>query len=132
MNFLYIGESLGIAVVQIVVGVALALFSITLSLNLLDKLTSNLYQIAELKKGNTAVGIYVAGILVAVASVIGQGAAGIARAFLGGKWAIADLVGGLIQLFIGLPLAIFSITLAQREIYRFFAHRMSGKWKRSI
>ncbi|MQL56101.1 hypothetical protein [Acidianus ambivalens] len=46
---------------------------------------------------------------------------------MGGKCAIADLVGGLIQLFIGLPLAIFSITLAQREIYRFFAHKMSGK-----
>jgi hypothetical protein len=45
MNFLYIGESLGIAVVQIVVGVASALFSITLSLNLLDKLTSTLIRL---------------------------------------------------------------------------------------
>jgi hypothetical protein len=26
-----------------------------------------------------------------------------------------------------LPLAIFSITLAQREIYRFFAHKISEK-----
>jgi len=67
---------------------------------------------AELRKGNVAVGVYIAGILIAVSSVIGQGASGIARFFLGGKGALEALVAGLIQLFIGLPLAIFAITLA--------------------
>jgi hypothetical protein len=33
----------------------------------------------------------------------------------------------LIQLFIGLPLAIFAITLAQNAVYRFMVARLAGK-----
>jgi len=104
--------SVVVAILQIAVSVGLALFSVTLSLNLLNRLTRGLDEMAELRKGNVAVGVYIAGILIAVSSVIGQGASGIARSFLGGKGAIEVLVAGLIQLFIGLSLAIFAITLA--------------------
>jgi len=119
--------SIALAVVQIAVGVGFALFSVTLSLNLLNRLTRGLDEIAELRRGNIAVGVYIAGILVAVANVIGQGSSGIARAFLGGRGWLESLVGGLVQLFIGLPLAIFAITLAQNAIYRFMIARLAGR-----
>lgn len=119
--------SIALAVVQIAVGVGFALFSVTLSLNLLNRLTRGLDEIEELRRGNIAVGVYIAGILVAVANVIGQGSSGIARAFLGGRGWLESLVGGLVQLFIGLPLAIFAITLAQNAIYRFMITRLAGK-----
>ncbi|MDT7895073.1 MAG: hypothetical protein RQ855_02620 [Desulfurococcales archaeon] len=119
--------SVVVAILQIAVGVGLALFSVTLSLNLLNRLTRGLDEMAELRKGNVAVGVYIAGILIAVSSVIGQGASGIARSFLGGKGALEALIAGLIQLFIGLPLAIFSITLAQNAVYRFMVARLAGK-----
>ncbi|HWQ16588.1 MAG TPA: DUF350 domain-containing protein [Sulfolobales archaeon] len=109
------------------VGVGLALFSVTLALNILNRLTKGLDELEELRKGNTAVGIYIAGILIAVANVIGQGAAGIARAFLGGAGWLEALIGGFVQLFIGLPLAIFAITLAQNTIYSFMVRRLAGK-----
>ncbi len=44
----------------------------TIALNLLNRLTKGLDELSELRKGNTAVGVYIAGILVAVANVIGQ------------------------------------------------------------
>lgn len=118
--------SIILAIIQIAVGIGLALFSITISLNLLDRLTKGLDELNELRKGNLAVGVYIAGILIAVANVIGQGAAGIARAFLGSAGWLEALVGGVVQLFIGLPLAIFAITLAQNTIYKFLL-RLSSK-----
>jgi len=84
-----------VAVLQIAVGVGLALFSVTISLNMLNRLAKGLDEVAELRRGNIAVGVYIAGILVAVSSVIDQGGSGIARSFLGGRGAIEALVGGL-------------------------------------
>jgi len=78
-------ENIIIAILEIVVGVVFALLSITLSLNLLDRLNRELDIVMEIKEGNLATAVYVAGILIAVANVIGQAAAGISRAVLGGQ-----------------------------------------------
>ncbi len=77
-----------------------------------------------------AVGIYIAGISIVVSSVIGQDASGIARSFLGGKGALKTLVA-VIKLFIGLPLAIFVITMVARLAGKFRAPSIAEKLSRA-
>ncbi|MEM3545486.1 MAG: DUF350 domain-containing protein [Nitrososphaerota archaeon] len=109
---------IGIGILQLILGVALALFSITIALNVLDRTTKGLNEFEELRKKNLAVAVYIAGVLIAVGNVVGQAVSGISKAVVPGGFNIAALVGGLIQLFIGLPLAIAIIVWAQSRVYR--------------
>ncbi|MDJ0273987.1 MAG: DUF350 domain-containing protein [Nitrososphaerota archaeon] len=106
-----------IAVVQLILAVALALFSITLALNVLDRTTKGINEFEELRNKNLAVGVYIAGILIAVANVIGQAVSGISKSVVPGQFNAAALIGGLIQLFIGLPLALVLVVWAQNRVY---------------
>ena len=106
-----------IAVIQLIFGVALALFSITVAINILNRITKEINEFEELRKKNIAVGVYLAGILVAVGNVIGQAVSGVSKSVVPGAFNLSALIGGLIQLFIGLPLAIVVITWAQNRVY---------------
>jgi uncharacterized membrane protein YjfL (UPF0719 family) len=106
-----------LAVIQLILAVALALFSVTIAINILDRTTREINEFEELQKRNVAVGVYIAGILIAVGNVIGQAVSGISKAVIPGGFNIGALIGGLVQLFIGLPLAIVLIVWAQRRVY---------------
>lgn len=106
-----------VAVLQLILAVALALFSITIALNILDRTTKTINEFEELKNRNVAVGVYIAGILIAVGNVVGQAVSGISKAVIPGAFNIGAIIGGLVQLFIGLPLAIVLIVWAQRRVY---------------
>jgi len=108
---------LAIAVLQLVLAVALSLFAITLALNVLDRTTKGINEFEELKNKNLAVGIYIAGILVAVGNVIGQAVSGISKSVMPGGFNLGALIGGLVQLFIGLPLALVIVVWAQNRVY---------------
>jgi uncharacterized membrane protein YjfL (UPF0719 family) len=69
-----------IAIIQLVLGVLLAIGSIYLALNILDKFTKELKEFEELKKGNVAVALEVAGVIIAVALIIQSGVVGITAA----------------------------------------------------
>jgi len=69
-----------VAIIQLVLGVLLAIASIYLALNLLDKFTKELKEFEELKKGNVAVALEFAGVIIAVALIIQSGVAGITAA----------------------------------------------------
>jgi len=51
----------------------LALLMIYVSLTLLDKLTRDIDEIAELKRGNIGIAILIAGVIIAVAAIVGVG-----------------------------------------------------------
>ncbi|MEM3409764.1 MAG: DUF350 domain-containing protein, partial [Nitrososphaerota archaeon] len=51
---------IGIGILQLILGVALALFSITIALNVLDRTTKGLNEFEELRKKNLAVAVYIA------------------------------------------------------------------------
>jgi uncharacterized membrane protein YjfL (UPF0719 family) len=106
-----------IAIIQLIFGVALALFSITVAINILNRVTKEINEFEELRKKNLAVGVYVAGILIAVGNVVGQAVSGVSKAVVPGAFNVSALIGGLVQLFIGLPLAIVVITWAQNRVY---------------
>jgi uncharacterized membrane protein YjfL (UPF0719 family) len=60
-----------INVVKLLFGLFLAILTIFISLNLLDALTRKIDETRELKKGNIAIAILIAGVLIAVSIVVG-------------------------------------------------------------
>ena len=54
-----------------------AIVAIYLALNILDKLTKGIDEFEELKKGNIAVALEMAGVIIAVAIIIQSGVLGI-------------------------------------------------------
>jgi uncharacterized membrane protein YjfL (UPF0719 family) len=70
------------AVVQLILGVVLAIGAIYLALNILEKLTKGIKMFEELRKGNVAVALEMAGVIVAVAVIIQSGVIGITTALI--------------------------------------------------
>ena len=74
--------AIGVACVQLILGILLAIGAIYLALNVLDKLTKGVEEFAELKKGNVAVALEMAGVIIAVALIIQSGIGGITTALI--------------------------------------------------
>ena len=80
-------SSVGIAIIvisilQLVLGIVLAIVAIYLALNILDKLTKGIDEFEELKKGNVAVALEMAGVIITVAIIIQSGVMGITAALI--------------------------------------------------
>ncbi|MDD3136809.1 MAG: DUF350 domain-containing protein, partial [Methanoregula sp.] len=73
---------IGVAFVQLILGIVLAIAAIYLALNILDKLTKGVEEFEELKKGNVAVALEMAGVIIAVAVIIQSGVIGITAALI--------------------------------------------------
>jgi len=71
-----------IAVLQLFLGIVLAVSSIYLALYILDRLTKGVEEFEELKKGNVAVALEMAGVIIAVAVIIQTGVIGITTSIL--------------------------------------------------
>jgi len=74
--------AIGLSFAQLILGIALAVGAIYLALNILDKLTKGVEEFEELKKGNVAVALEMAGVIIAVAVIIQSGVLGITAALL--------------------------------------------------
>ena len=74
--------SLLAAFIQLILGILLAVATIYLALNILDRLTKGIDEFEELKKGNVAVALMMAGVIVATAVIIQSGVAGITSALV--------------------------------------------------
>ena len=117
-----VGGSLGgllLGVIQLVVGLSLAAFSITKGLQLLSKLLGGLDIWAEVKNKNTAVALLAAGVVVAYTRVIagGIGAMSDSLATLGTGSVYSGVIGlvsGVINLFVAIAVASFAITVVFR------------------
>jgi uncharacterized membrane protein YjfL (UPF0719 family) len=74
--------AIGIALLQLIIGIALAIGAIYLALYILDKLTKGIEEFEEIRKGNVAVALEMAGIIIAVAVIIQSGVIGITTAII--------------------------------------------------
>ena len=70
------------SIVQLLLGIVLAIGAIYLALNILDKLTKGIDEFEELKKGNVAVALEMGSVIITVAIIIQSGVAGITRALI--------------------------------------------------
>jgi uncharacterized membrane protein YjfL (UPF0719 family) len=71
-----------VSILQLLLGIVLAIVAIYLALNILDKLTKGIDEFAELKKGNVAVALEMAGVIITVAIIIQSGVMGITAALI--------------------------------------------------
>ena len=71
-----------VSIIQLILGIVLAIAAIYLALNILDKLTKGIDEFAELKKGNVAVALEMAGVIITVAIIIQSGVMGITAALI--------------------------------------------------
>ena len=71
-----------ISIIQLILGIVLAIAAIYLALNILDKLTKGIEEFEELKKGNVAVALEMAGVIITTAVIIQSGVAGITAALI--------------------------------------------------
>lgn len=74
--------AVGVALVQLILGIILAIAAIYLALNILDKLTKGVEEFEEIKKGNVAVALEMAGVIIATAVIIQSGVIGITNALI--------------------------------------------------
>lgn len=68
------------SIVQLVFGIILAVVAIYLSINIFDRMTEGVDEFKELEKGNVAVALELASVIIAVAIIIQSGVSGITNA----------------------------------------------------
>ncbi len=68
--------------IQLILGIILAVVAIYIALNILDKLTEGIEEFEELKKGNVAVALEMAGVIITTAIIIQSGVLGITAALI--------------------------------------------------
>ncbi|MGB8216593.1 MAG: DUF350 domain-containing protein [Candidatus Methanoperedens sp.] len=74
--------AIGMGILQLILGIVLAIAAIYLALNILDKLTKGIEEFEELKKGNVAVALEMAGVIITTAVIIQSGVQGITAALI--------------------------------------------------
>ncbi len=70
------------SVLQLILGIVFAIAAIYLALNVLDRLTKGVVVFEELKKGNVAVALVMAGVIITTAIIIQEGVLGITAALV--------------------------------------------------
>jgi uncharacterized membrane protein YjfL (UPF0719 family) len=74
--------AIGVAFIQLILGIVLAVGAIYLALYVLAKLTKGVDEFEEIKKGNIAVALMMGGVIIAVAVIIQSGVIGITAALI--------------------------------------------------
>lgn len=107
--------NVGISLVQFLIGLIVSVFSVYLGIRVLDSLTKDLNEWKEIKKGNVAVGILVAAIVLSMAVVIESGVSAITfsvpeqATFL--EFSLS-LLAGFVNLLVGIVAAMVGIYFA--------------------
>ncbi len=91
----------GLAFMRLILSIAFAVLALYLASSILARLTKDMDEWEEIGKGNVAVAIYMAGIFIAVATIVAPGISG-----LFSTWNLLAIVIGFIQLVIALALAM--------------------------
>ena len=92
---------IALALLRLVLAIVFAIVGLYIASWVLGRLTKGIDEWKEIGRGNRAVAIYVAGIFISVAIIVGPGVIGLFRTF--------DLVGivvGFVQLLLALALAV--------------------------
>ena len=119
MTLVQLVESVGFSIIQFMIGLILSVFSIYLGIRVLDMFTKNLNEWKEIKKGNIAVGILLAAVVLSVAIVVESGVASISTTVPTGAatmigfiiWLLASVVNLLIGVFAAMIGIYFSMTI---------------------
>jgi len=107
------------AVIQFVIGLILAMGAVYIGLKMFDKITKDIDEWDEIKKGNAAVGIVMAAVIISIANVIQSGVQNITSCLDGDDSfgvACIGLLVGIVNLLIALVAAVIAIYIAIRVL----------------
>lgn len=108
-----------LAIVTLFVSLGLAMFAVNKAIAMFDKTTKGIDEWAELRKGNVAVGILMAAMILAVGNVISGSVAGLTGALMDPRLEVAyfaDLAVGVVNLLIGIWVATTVVSLAVKAL----------------
>ena len=94
--------AIGMQLVKLVIAIVLAIAAQFLAIKVFDKMTKNIDEMAEIRKGNVAIGIILAAVLLSVANII---AGGVGRLLASG-WDVNALLKGCIGLVVAIVIAV--------------------------
>jgi uncharacterized membrane protein YjfL (UPF0719 family) len=103
------------AIIQLIIGLVLALGAVYIGLKMFDKLTEGIDEMEELKKGNAAVAILLGAIILSIANIVEGGVSGITGTFsanLTQTQMMVAFVIGIANLLVSLILAVLAIYLS--------------------
>lgn len=109
-----VARALG-ALLEVGLALLFGLSTVWIGVRTFDRMTPRLDEMAELKRGNLAVGVLLAGVVLALAIVVRGGVEGVARAFVVGGTArdwIASIGIALLQLLVALAIGIGALRAA--------------------
>ena len=92
--------AIGMAFIRLVLGIVFAVVALYMATWVLGKLTKEFKEWEEIAKGNYAVAVYIAGIFISVAIIVGPGISGLFRTL-----DLAGIILGFLQLILALGLS---------------------------
>lgn len=104
-----------IALIQLVLGLILGVAAIYLGIRFVDKMTTDLEELAEIKKGNISVGIFIFAVIITFATVLQGGIQGMNKSIGESEtvqqslWALG---AGVIQVLFSLIIAVLALYIA--------------------
>ncbi|MFH2105719.1 MAG: DUF350 domain-containing protein [Candidatus Micrarchaeota archaeon] len=108
-----------IAFIQLLVGLTVAIGSVYMGIAILDKLTRDINEWKEIKKGNVAVGVLLAGIIISIALIVEQGVVDLLSVLSLGvdpKAMLFLTLAGVANLGISVMVAMFAVYIGIRLI----------------
>ncbi len=111
--------SIIVFLLQIFIGILFAILSVYLGLRFYDKMTKGIDEIKELKKGNVAVAIILAALILSIGNIVQQGVAQFDNVLLRGvsiPLFIISFIMAMFQLAVVVLIAILSIYVAIRVL----------------
>jgi uncharacterized membrane protein YjfL (UPF0719 family) len=112
-----IGLSVLAGLVQLVVGIALAVVSITIGLRIVERTLPDVKIIDELRNKNIAVGLMTAGVVIAYTRVISTAITQIGESISVAP-GLGAFVGGVVNLAVGIAVASIGVTWAFKALAR--------------
>jgi len=111
-----------VAVVTLVLSLVLAMWSVKVAITMYDKWTKDVDEMAEIQKGNVAVGILMAAVIYSVANIITSGVVALTEAIKPHDNVMRYAVGvvvGVVNLLVSLGLATYAVRMAMGFLNKF-------------
>jgi len=106
-----------LGLVRLFIGLILSIGGVYAAVRIIDRLTRGMSELGELKKGNTAIGVLIVGVVLSVALIIEPVVGETMTSMNGGLTSfIAAFVVGLLNVAIALVIAIFTIYISIRLV----------------
>lgn len=109
--------AIALGFVQLILGLIFAAVAIYMGVRVFDRFTKGVDEMEELRRGNVAIGVLLAAVVITVAIIVQSGVGGLTAAVLGARGGtttdyLIAILGGIVQLVLGIILSVVGIWMA--------------------